>query len=373
MSTSSRVPGLDGLRGVAIIAVIVFHAQVSDPKIHIPLLGTYGWGGVDLFFVLSGFLITGILLDGKGQGHYFRNFYARRALRIWPLYYLLLLFAFMVIPLAARHVPGLPVFQQNAPWWLFALYFQNLADGIPVGPILGGVWSLAIEEQFYMFWPLIVFFARRKTVINIAVGVLLLSPVVRLLGIVAGASPIYLYGATFFRLDGLAFGALIACIVRGSYDVRRFRAIAVICAIAGAIGFVLIKDAWILYSLIALLSAGVLMTTLTVPQVASLLQWSVLRYTGRISYCLYLVHSSVITLVGSRHFAHNFFRPMSSETLNSWIVFTSEVAISYLLATISWYGFESQILKLKSRFSEKAATSAGKFAMVQEEESPAHA
>ena len=114
-STPTRLPQLDGLRGVAIIVVILHNQGKTFPSLHLECIFANGWMGVDLFFVLSGFLITGILLDTKGLDGYFRNCFARRCLRIWPLYGSLLLFMFVVVPaLMPSERPG--IFERSDPW-----------------------------------------------------------------------------------------------------------------------------------------------------------------------------------------------------------------------------------------------------------------
>src|SRR6201993_2066847 len=118
-----KIPQLDAVRGIAILVVLVHNLSgFSFPPLS--LATNYGWMGVDLFFVLSGFLITGILLDAKGSANYFRNFYARRGLRIWPLYYLILLFMFVVVPLI-RPQDTAEIFQRATPWWSYPFFLQN--------------------------------------------------------------------------------------------------------------------------------------------------------------------------------------------------------------------------------------------------------
>ena len=113
----SRLPQLDGIRGIAILMVIIHNESVKYPLLSLDRLFTNGWMGVDLFFVLSGFLITGILLDSKQSEGYFRNFYIRRCLRIWPLYYASLFFMFVVVPLV-RPSEGATIFaERSSPWW----------------------------------------------------------------------------------------------------------------------------------------------------------------------------------------------------------------------------------------------------------------
>jgi peptidoglycan/LPS O-acetylase OafA/YrhL len=160
MKARSHIPELDGLRGIAILMVVVFHALAFIPHAMtgwIPNLASYGFAGVDLFFVLSGFLITGILLSAKGHPGYFRNFYAKRALRIWPLYYLLLLVAFGLVPLLIirTHVyMNELALLQSRSILVYVLLLQNIWYSGKIGPItLAMTWSLAIEEQFYVVWP----------------------------------------------------------------------------------------------------------------------------------------------------------------------------------------------------------------------------
>jgi len=135
-----KIPQLDGIRGVAILVVIIHNSG------RFPRLFANGWMGVDLFFVLSGFLITGILLDTKESEAYFKNFYARRCLRIWPLYYSLLLFMFVLVPLL-RPSDAHIIFEKSSPWWAYPLFLQNFL--IPISTNAAGplaiTWSLAIE------------------------------------------------------------------------------------------------------------------------------------------------------------------------------------------------------------------------------------
>src|SRR5207249_10637671 len=161
------IPQFDGLSGAAILLVLIGHSGFLEALPHLGGL-QYARFGVDLFFVLSGFLITGILLDSKGTEHYFRNFYARRALRIWPLYYFLLFLVFAVAPLFR------PSMRATAAgiWPAFAFYVQNIAlvrhETYPFA--LGATWSLAVEEQFYLTWPLLVFLLKRKTLVIVSLS-----------------------------------------------------------------------------------------------------------------------------------------------------------------------------------------------------------
>jgi peptidoglycan/LPS O-acetylase OafA/YrhL len=228
---------LDGVRGLAVLAVMLCHFvwfapltstyEIPDKfsKLGVELLRT-GRYGVDLFFVLSGFLITGILFDAKSDKHYFRNFYARRTLRIFPLYYAVLLLMFVVLPMfMGPRTAGEQQIVQNQGWlWL---YLSNMKSAF-VGPEfwqqdriwMGHFWSLAIEEQFYLVWPLVILLLSRRAAMIACVAMIAGAPLLRIglflwLQPPAGsdATPVGLFAAIYFTLskvDTLALGALLA-------------------------------------------------------------------------------------------------------------------------------------------------------------------
>ena len=150
------IPGLDGVRGVAIIWVVLHNAMdrpwiVSGPLFHgVALFAHLGWIGVQLFFALSGLLITASLLDSQGSPHYFRNFYVKRALRILPLYYGVLLVVLVVLP----RLGALAQIDQTVRQWPLWLFVNNWTPSVPLG--FAHFWSLAVEEQFYLIWPFLV-------------------------------------------------------------------------------------------------------------------------------------------------------------------------------------------------------------------------
>src|SRR5208283_5957430 len=175
-----KIPELDAIRGLAVLLVLL-HNTDQYPSFHLQWISANGWMGVDLFFVLSGFLITGILFDAKKSERYFRNFYARRCLRIWPLYYSVLFFMFVVVPVL-RPSQAHAVFEaRSSPWWAYPVFLQNFLIPIPsmaIGP-LGVTWSLAVEEQFYLFWPLVVKAFNANQLCKIAIAVICVSPALR--------------------------------------------------------------------------------------------------------------------------------------------------------------------------------------------------
>jgi peptidoglycan/LPS O-acetylase OafA/YrhL len=208
---------LDGLRGLAVLLVLLLHftTDMRPPAGSVAAVVRsafqIGWIGVDLFFVLSGFLITGILVDNKGSDRYFSTFYARRALRILPVYFIAVFAAFHVLP---RLFTGFDTggIGTEASFWLFVANFRELPDQL--SRTVGHFWSLAIEEQFYLAWPMVVFLADRQRARRIALVTVLLSPLARYVALRAGVSGNDVYHFTPFRLDGLATGAFIALSIR---------------------------------------------------------------------------------------------------------------------------------------------------------------
>src|SRR4051794_17305081 len=222
-----HIPALDGLRGVAILLVLVFHFSESHSamsgwfqKLH--RIAASGWVGVDLFFVLSGFLITSILFEAKRSSGYFRNFYMRRVLRIFPLYYGVLVVAFLLIPLV--HPYQNPRYQTIAAHqgYLWA-YLQNYVTWIDWKGFTH-FWSLAVEEQFYLVWPTVVFCLNRKSLMWVCGVLICVALAVRVGRVVsyhdlpaaqyqAIAQATYYY--TFCRMDALLVGAFLALAAHG--------------------------------------------------------------------------------------------------------------------------------------------------------------
>src|SRR5580658_11271084 len=207
-----RIPQLDAIRGVAILVVMMHNISLKYPALHSQQVFSNGWMGVDLFFVLSGFLITGILVDTNRSGGFFKNFYVRRCLRIWPLYYSLLFFMFVIVRFLSQS-EFQAVVQTSSPWWAFPLFLQNFLLPISTnaaGP-LGVTWSLAIEEQFYLVWPLVVRFCSLTQLRRVAIAEICISPALRFY---LSLHHVNLYTNVFCRLDGLMAGALLALLIR---------------------------------------------------------------------------------------------------------------------------------------------------------------
>jgi peptidoglycan/LPS O-acetylase OafA/YrhL len=324
-----------------------------------PVLGEVahrGWIGVDLFFVLSGFLITGILLDARGEPSYYRNFYARRALRIWPLYYAVLLVAIFIFPLL---LPQMRPLIQMYPWRWYFLYVQNFAFGQAGIPVLTVTWSLAIEEQFYLAWPLVISGIARLRLRNLLIALLVFAPLIRLLMLLTGQDPGNIFTYTFSRMDGIAAGALLAWWMRSASftpeKLRRWGALAL--AVGGVASVALLtwrqNSLWV-FSALAAAFAGLLMLVLDARRRpgwgSKLLAWRPMRYTGKISYGLYLLHPMTFALLLPLARVLRL-APQANSPATDLLGSLARVALVYLVATVSWYVFESPLLKLKAYFA----------------------
>ena len=302
--------------------------------------------GVDLFFVLSGFLITGILVETKQSKGYFKNFYVRRCLRIWPLYYSLLFFMFVFLPFLRPSEAHL-IFEKSSPWWAFPLFLQNFL--IPISTNAAGplsvTWSLAIEEQFYVVWPVVVRFCSRAQLYFFAIAELCISPALRFY---LSLHHVHLYTNVFCRLDGLMAGALLALIVRSETFVpSRFIHLAWFSFfIATPLAFVsaALRAAWIVYSLTAVASAALVYLSLFSSQkwLQVIFQNKFMVYTGIISYGLYLLHKIPLVIVES-------FRLDRYPFLALLVI----ILTAYALAALSWNLFEKPFLRLKRFFESK--------------------
>ncbi|MGC4032150.1 MAG: acyltransferase [Tepidisphaeraceae bacterium] len=218
-SSARHLPALDGVRGVALLAVLAFHFIAHGPgesawPAWVRTIALGGWAGVDLFFVLSGFLITRILLAGRGTPGAMCVFYLRRALCIFPLYYALLAVLTIGLLIAGRgRLFGDEPFNLAA-LWLYVSNFNVAAHGfgsaIFRGVQFSHLWTLAIEEQFYLVWPLLILFTPRRWLLPVCVAVIVASPAVRALRLHAGANYEAVYVSTDCRIDSLAWGALVA-------------------------------------------------------------------------------------------------------------------------------------------------------------------
>lgn len=300
--------------------------------------------GVDLFFVLSGFLITGILLDTRPSQAYFRNFYARRCLRIWPLYYSVLLIMFALVPLL-RPQNAAEIFHRSNPWWSYPFFLQNFLVADPalgVGP-LGVSWSLAVEELFYLVWPAFVRFLSGKQLQALAWGVLLASPFLRFFFVSRGW---LIYSNPFCRIDGLMAGALLAILVgKSSFAPGRWLPPAWIAVLlSGPLAIVAeLHDArWLTFSLDTLAFAGFLYLAMFSGSawLKVCMTNRFLMFSGTISYGLYLLHK----------LPEDAFKTSPLYWAHPHLAFWAALVLSYALAFASWNLLEKPFLRLKRFF-----------------------
>jgi peptidoglycan/LPS O-acetylase OafA/YrhL len=342
-----KIPQLDAVRGLAVLLVLV-HNTDKYPSLHLHLISDNGWMGVDLFFVLSGFLITGILLDTRQSDGYFRNFYARRCLRIWPLYYSVLFFMFVIVPFLGPFEAHSVFEARSSPWWAFPVFLQNVLVPIPAmatGP-LGVTWSLAVEEQFYLVWPLVVRFCTEAQLRKIAIAVICLSPLLRFY---LSLHQVNIYSNTFCRSDGLMAGALLAVVIRSvSFSPAEFLTGAWITFLVTAPLALTVETAfhakWIVFSLTALASVSFVYVALFSQQkwLQSVLTNRFMVYTGTISYGIYLLGKIPLDAARTFHLDKHQFLALPITTV-----------VTYALATMSWNLLEKPILKLKRFFEPR--------------------
>jgi peptidoglycan/LPS O-acetylase OafA/YrhL len=335
-----RIPQLDAIRGLAVLLVLVHN---TDKTGFFGLIGRNGWMGVDLFFVLSGLLITGILLNTKDKEHYFRNFYVRRCLRIWPLYFSTLLFMFLVVPILRPSEAHQVFALRSMPWWSYLIFLQNFF--VPVitraTGLLGVTWSLAVEEQFYLVWAVVVWLCSEAQLRKIAITVICLSPVLRLYLL---RNNFDVYPNTFCRLDGLMAGALLALLFRSnSQQFETYVMPAWITLLIGAPMALVTagRVEWLVYSFTSLASASLVYLA-----ICSNLKWfqavlgnRFLIYTGTISYGIYLLEKIPIDAAQSLHLDKH---PL--------VVLSVSALATYILASISWNVMEKPFLRLKRLF-----------------------
>lgn len=371
LRTSARrgfIPEFDGLRGLAILAVMVYHfLQYKGPSntgraLH--SLASIGWAGVDVFFVISGFLITGILLDSRARPGRWRHFFIRRSLRIFPLYYLVMT-AVTAVGIGAT-VLGLnidhPAVQTVDRAWVNFLYLTNFwvawagKDSVPMDI----AWSLAIEEQFYLVFPFIVWHLRRRNLVRALVLSVLLAPVLRTLTWwFSGGDPQGPYVLPWCRMDSLTMGGLLVFVLRdGSDSLKRSLSQAAIPLSVGALALLLSFKRGTLpldslgYSLTAAATGAWLVRVLSgdAPLFSKILRNRILMHIGKVSYGLYLLHVLVRFAFMSSPVG-TYFADYREDLGLGLLRLTILIGLSLLAATASWTYFERPVLKLKNRWA----------------------
>jgi peptidoglycan/LPS O-acetylase OafA/YrhL len=374
----NRIGQLDGLRGVAIAMVVLYHYFLLH---FTPTFGTalwylsyparFGWSGVDLFFVLSGFLIGGILLDAKDSVNYFQVFYARRFFRIVPIYYLILILFFSLTACFAaypnRFWPWTP--EENLPRYAYFLFLQNIwasiYNSLGAAP-LAVYWSLSVEEQFYFTLPLLVRSFSLKRIAVLATEIIALAPMIRLaLFSFFPSHPHCWYLLMPCRADSLFFGVLAAALLRDSrwrskIEGNRKVLRALIVLFAAGVPFVTQTQyalrGLIMVSLMFSWLAGfyflllIYVVTFRSSKLTGLLNWSWLRRLGIIAYGVYLLHEGVLDFL-RRAFVS---MPGPLRACPYGLVALASLAVTVVLAQLSWTKLEKPFVDFSHKYKYRA-------------------
>ncbi len=363
---------LDGVRGLAILAVMASHlfaVNVDAGGTVVRAIGHavyYGWMGVDLFFVLSGFLITGILVDSREEPGYFRNFYMRRVLRIFPLYYGVLFALLLLTPALGIQWHGIFI-----PLLLYLQNFQNYnryTFSLAPGVTLNHLWSLAIEEQFYLLWPLLVFAARaRLRVLRLALVLSVCALLFRFVLMAQWGNAYAAHHSMFARADALLLGGVLAMLYRGSAW-PRVLAIApwLFAGCAGLVVVSLLRPAvplfasmyWIFcvrFSIVAFASCGLLVWSLRPGLVSRGFSMLPLRWFGKYSYGLYVLHLIFLPYL-SRVGRDAFFALTHNKAAAVALTAFAVLGLASLAAWLSFQFYEKPFLRLKRYFDYAPTT-----------------
>ena len=365
-----HVPELDGFRGVAVIVVVLYHLYLLGGVGRGGVCGSFfsiGWAGVDLFFVLSGFLITGILLDSKSGAKYFQRFYTRRILRIFPLYYAVVTGIFLLMPffLYRLHLTGRVVSllhpESQIYAWTYTLNFEFAFHQAHVSPLIHPLWSLSVEEQFYVIWPLAVYLLSLQTLKRLCVVLITLAPLIRI-GFVLGGNELAAYVLTPCRFDSLALGALLSILFRvpgAIHPLRRWGWKVALAALTGIILLAYTRSTSFADPVVCTLGLS-LIGLFSVCSLAAILCTSeksrarrpfssyLLRTIGKYSYAIYVFHQIVILLLVMRGISAESLSHRLNSNIGGALAFAGLAAILVVVAAAgSWWGLEKRILALK--------------------------
>ena len=380
---ADRNPALDGLRGIAILLVMPFHFTKSFEAHGVAdrILGSAaatGYLGVDLFFVLSGYLITTGLLQARGSGNYFSRFYARRVLRIFPLYYCLIALIVLVAPRVPAVALTRPVqlTQAHQAWfWVHAVNWLTAINGTfdVVAHETSVIWSLSIEEQFYLIWPVLVLVLGARRLPGVCALLIAVSTGLRAWLLTHGSALVTVYTATITRLDGLALGAALACLAQSTSPppaVRLIRRSWYLSLLAFDVAFFVPVQrtvSHIALTAVFLCAAigwgGVLLRTLDAGPTTvwgRVVRAEVLQRFGLYSYGLYLLHPWVEASMPKLGLsARALTRAVGSSFGGHVLYLAIATTIAFVAAAASYHLFEARFLALKNRIPILAGRGSG--------------
>ncbi len=346
----SHIAPLDGVRATAALMVLFFHCfQITTFNTTagqmLQKIGFLGQTGVSLFFVLSGFLITRILLQQVKDPNYLFNFFMRRALRIFPLYFMYLCIIYFILPTIFDK--PIPDFSQQWYYWFYLQDFAITFRWPAIGP--KHFWSLAIEEHFYLVWPFIVLFASTRGVIVACISLITVSIITRIFLVNYGYET---YFFTFSRLDEISLGCLLAVLeyknILNKIPIKWIGwAFSLVVCLAAILWFLFTAQAnpiiqVVKYQFISLTYLLGVAWTILAPKenpIIRFLSSKVMTFTGSISYGIYVYQA--LAIEWAKHYNLN----------NNLLFFIAVIIAIYLMATISFYGIEKPILSLKNKLT----------------------
>ncbi|HET9239980.1 MAG TPA: acyltransferase [Oligoflexus sp.] len=374
-----HIPALDGIRGLAILGVVCVHFFMSYTpqnilELAIQKISGFGTLGIDLFFMLSGFLITGILLETKSKSHYFRNFLLRRFLRIFPLYYLVLalvLLALILIP--GSDQPPYSKIWEAQPWaWSYLFNFFIAREGSWSVPYMGHFWSLAVEEQFYLVWPFVVYRLSAPRLMQLSIGIIIATTTLLAWMEVSGFSKVTLHVLTPLRLNALCIGAWLATWLRqprvlaaGLAPIRR-RALQVfiLAVLTKVLIIILVKmvphlseamEALRTLSWLGLFAAMHL-SAVSLPPSSLLIRGlciQPLTFLGKYSYGIYIFHHFISWPADRYRMTEWWLERLGHQTLAILVNGALGITASILIAWVSYHCFEKHFLRWKNKLAPR--------------------
>jgi len=355
-------PALDGLRGLAILLVVFYHNFGFINYFF------FGWLGVDLFFVLSGYLITDILLRARDRNEGLSHFYIRRILRIFPLYYLTLILFLVIFPSLNLFQSSLRYYTNNQVWlWTFLQNWLYIIKPTSETHILHHLWSLAVEEQFYILWPLAIFIIRKpKYLLFFIMSVLIIVLVLRCLVWINKYEDLAYFNLyTFSRIDGICIGCMVALLQKiNSRFLTNYRSLLVFIFaglnflfyfINGYYQFSFPYLALIGYTTLAMLFGLLVYEAVTMENkvINIIFNWQFLKFFGKISYGFYVFHWPAYVLLSPLvlKWSRGFLPAASSSNVHQIFSAVICTGAAILISVISYRFFEIHFLKLKNRYN----------------------
>jgi len=368
-ATAKIIPALDGVRGLAILLVLAHNLNPFEGGSRLidrfaEFDSNFGWVGVQLFFVLSGYLISGILLDTRGAPGYYRAFWGRRVLRIFPLYYGVLVVCLVIMPALGLAPERLLADREHRIWlWTYLInWAEPLGAGVAAFPHF---WSLAVEEQFYLVWPLVVRRTTPRRLLQVVTALVVIAFASRLGLRIAGVGSDGPYMFTICRMDALALGGAVAALLRipeyRAGAVRRRGGITLATSVMFVLGLFGTRgyprasylDQTFGYTILALTFAVLVLLVVLDHErghgrIGAVFHNAVLRSFGTYSYAIYLFHQPLNQMIGAP-LLHRLM-PQGTGIKAGCTYMVAVTAASYAMALVSYHGYEKHCLALKRYF-----------------------